>query len=150
MTDYLSIRAAARYLGTHSQRVYRLIEAGALPEPVDLVVNGNRVRGIPRTALDAVPIDLIQPKHKPHKPRRASDLRKPRNTSQIVEFDYINHEDKFRRVRVAASTVRAHVGPTEHYPDDSAKIAAWDVDRKAWRVYKLAHVVEWHDVTTAR
>ena len=141
MTEHLSIRAAAQRLGVPHRRIYELIRDGHLPQPVEVraMTNGGKttIRGIPREAVDAVDGKLP--------PTFAERLARTRADAPTMSFDYHTHKGEVRRVWVTVASATPTLEPTEHYPDTTPKLRAWDVDREDWRVYKLAHIIRWYD-----
>lgn len=141
MSELLSIRATARRLGISHRRVYELIRDGYLPQPVETreATGGGRVVicGIPREAVDALDGRLPT--------TYAERLARSRADAPAMSFDYHTYRGEVRRVWVTVAGATPTLEPTEHYPDTSPKLRAWDVDREDWRVYKLANIIRWHD-----
>jgi len=65
---------------------------------------------------------------------------------ELVTFQYKNHRDEVRTVRIDAATSHLWSGVTDHYPDHQPLLTAWDLDRGEERTYALKRVLSWGEV----
>lgn len=57
---------------------------------------------------------------------------------RVVTLAITNHRGEVRPMHLLACTAIIHHQPTEHYPTDSLKLTAWDIDRNDWRTIEIA------------
>src|SRR5262245_42314613 len=63
---------------------------------------------------------------------------------RMIEFDYINHEEKQSQRHITIYSIR--FGTSEWYPEPQWLILAWDHDKEDWRefaVNKMFYIRPW-------